>query len=60
MSDEPRNIDLTVSLEQDAHHIRGCVTDVDGGIHAFSGWLELMSVIDVARDGSGSAREPGG
>jgi hypothetical protein len=55
VSDGPHSIDLTVSVDQDSHDIRGHVTGNDGKSHMFSGWLELMSVIGAAREGSRSA-----
>ncbi len=42
-------IHLRVAVERDHEPIRGTLADSAGTIHDFTGWLELMSAFDHAR-----------
>lgn len=44
-----RNPELTIELDPPREPISGCVTDTDGRRRPFSGWLELMDILDHAR-----------
>lgn len=42
-------IHLRVAVERDHEPIRGTLADSAGTTHEFTGWLELMSAFDHAR-----------
>lgn len=46
----PAPIHLLVDIERDEEPITGTITDAAGAALRFSGWMELMSAIDIARD----------
>jgi hypothetical protein len=49
---------VELNLMPDAEPIQGCARGADGVKHAFTGWLELVAVLDQARV-SQPPRKPG-
>lgn len=45
----PNRLELTVAVDRRGEPISGCVTDASGRRLAFSGWLDLMDVLDGER-----------
>lgn len=52
------HVHLDVALELDGETIRGTVSDGVSPAVAFSGWLELMSVFEIARSKAKSKAKP--
>jgi hypothetical protein len=46
----PARIHLHVDIERDQEPITGTLSDAAGAALEFSGWMELMSALDTARD----------
>jgi hypothetical protein len=65
MGKRPHRLELTVELDPRGEPISGCVTDDRGRRRTFSGWLDLMDVLDErhhveAEPIDGAPNEPGG
>ena len=53
MARHQHRLDLQLELDRDREPISGRITDATGRGGAFSGWLELMGLVDAARQGGG-------
>jgi hypothetical protein len=49
MEKRPDRLELIVGLDPQGEPISGCVTDPQGQRRTFSGWLDLMDILDGAR-----------
>jgi hypothetical protein len=45
---QPAQAQVTLEIELDSEPIQGSLSDRDGASHAFSGWIELVSLLQGA------------
>jgi hypothetical protein len=56
VTDTPATVRLTLELERQGDPVAGTITGNDAKTRAFTGWLELASLIEAERRGGAKGR----
>lgn len=59
MNREEGRLEATLELDPRADTIVGTITDADGVVHRFSGWMEFASAIEAWRSSTDAIGKPG-